>query len=543
MPWPTSIRRSTIQVLGLFCLCLLLAISCNRSTPNAVNQPGREGNRIVLGTTSSSNTLDPADAYATFTGTLLYNLGDRLYTYKLGTNDLEPQLATAFPKVSADGLTYTIPLRRGVVFHDGTPFNARAMAFSLNRFMKNGGKPSFLLSDPVASVEPSGEYELTIKLNKPFAAFPSLLAFSGACAISPKAYEMKEGAFKPQEFVGTGPYKLVRVGTDQIQLDVFKQYWGKKPANQGIDIQIFSSSSNLYNAFRTGVVDFAYQSLATEHVAKLQQDRSAAGWQIIDKPGSGIDVLTLNLKSPPLDKIEVRQAIAAILDRPLMQDRIFQGQIDPLYSLIPPTLDVQEPVFKELYGDSNAAKATELLTKAGYSQSNPLVIEFWYRSNVVTDQLAAVTLKAIARKKLNGLMQFDLKSVETTTAYKYLDKGTYPTILLDWTPDFFDPDNYIEPFMRCTKGSPQKGCEEGSSQLWGSFYYSDRANQLIEQSRKEQNPVVRKQLFMELQTLLVQDIPFIPLWQKKDYLFTQKWIQGASLEVTQKVPFWILKKS
>jgi peptide/nickel transport system substrate-binding protein len=77
--------------------------------------------------------------------------------------------------------------------------------------------------------------------------------------------------------------------------------------------------------------------------------------------------------------------------------------------------------------------------------------------------------------------------------------------------------------------------------LQGSFYYSDRANQLIDQSRKELNPDTRKQLFKDLQMLLSQDVPFIPLWQSKDFLFAQKWIQGASLQITQKVPFWTLQ--
>jgi peptide/nickel transport system substrate-binding protein len=517
-----------------------LAISCSRSTPE-LTQPTTPGDRIVLGTTSSINTLDPADAYGTFVGTLLYNLGDRLYTYKLGSNDLQPQLATALPSVSSDGLVYTIPLRQGVVFHDGTSFNAAAMAFSLNRFIQNGGSPSFLLSD-VDSITASEEYQLTIKLKKPFAAFPALLAFSGACAVSPEAYEIKEGAFQPQAFVGTGPYKLARYGMDSIQLDTFDQYWGEKPANRGVDIQLFSSPGNLFNAFRTGAIDLAYQGVATEQIHTLEQSRDAAGWQILAKSGSGIDVLTLNLRSAPLDKLEVRQAIAAIMDRPLLQERVFQGQIDPLYSLIPSTLDVQKPVFQQQYGDRNIAKATALLEKAGYSRSNPLKVEFWYRSNVVNDRLAAVTLRAIARKSLDGLLQFDLKSVESTTAYKNLDKGVYPMFLLDWSPDFFDPDNYIEPFLKCSKGSAKTGCEEGSSYLWGSFYYSDRANQLIDQSRQEQNSAKRQQLFAELQELVAADVPFIPLWQNKDYLFAQKGIQDASLEVTQKLPFWTLRK-
>ena len=536
------LRWRVANSLLLFCFCCFLAVSCHRSPPD-LRSSAIGSERITLGTTATLSTLDPADAYGTFPSSLLYNLSDRLYTYKLGTTDLEPQLATALPMVSADGLTYTVPLRQGVVFHDGAPFDAKAMAFSLQRFLQNGGSPSFLLSDLVETVKPTGAYELTIKLKKPFAAFPSLLAFSGACAVSPQVYEIKAGSFKPATLVGTGPYKLVKYGTDLLRLDAFEQYWGKKPANQGLDIQFFSSPANLYNAFRTGAVDVAYQSLALDQIRNLQQGAVTEGWQIIEKSGSGINYLTLNLKSPPLDRLEVRQAIAAIVDRPLLQNRIFQGQIDPLYSLIPTTLDEQKPVFKERYGDSDVARATAFLNQAGYTTTNPLKVEFWYRSNLINDQLAAITLRAAAKKQLGGLMQIDLKSIDSTTAYKNLDKGAYPMFLLDWTPDFLDADNYIQPFMECAKGSAADGCTDGSSFLQGSFYYSARANQLIDQSRKTQNTTTRKQLFVELQDVLAQDVPFIPLWQSKDYLFTQRWIQGGSLEVTQKVPFWTLRKA
>ncbi|MGC8713790.1 MAG: ABC transporter substrate-binding protein, partial [Leptodesmis sp.] len=305
--------------------------------------------------------------------------------------------------------------------------------------------------------------------------------------------------------------------------------------------QFFSSSANLFNAFRTGAIDLAYQNLAVDQIRTLQEGATAQKWQAIAKAGSGIDYITINLKSPPLDKLEVRQAIAAMMDRPLLEERVFRGQIEPLYSLIPATLNMKDPVF-QAYGDGNATKARELLTQAGYSETNPLKVEFWYRSNVVNDQWAALTLKALIKKRLGNLMQLDLKSIESTTAYKNLDKGVYPMFLLDWTPDFLDADNYIQPFMECSKGSVKTGCEAGSSFLQGSFYYSDRANQLIDQSRKELNPDIRKQIFKELQALLGQDVPFIPLWQSKDYLFAQKWIQGASLQITQKVPFWTLQK-
>jgi peptide/nickel transport system substrate-binding protein len=450
--------RSPLRLLLLFFLCCVLAVSCSRSTPDAT--ASSQTNRIVLGTAAQTvSTLDPADAYSIFAGNLLYNLGDRLYNYKLGTSDLEPQLASDFPKVSADGLTYTIPLRQGVLFHDGTKFDGKAMEFSLQRFIKNGGSPAFLLSDLVKSSQATGEYELTIQLKKPFAAFPALLAFSGLCPVSPAAYEIKEGSFKPDTVISTGPYKLVRYGTDQIRLDAFDQYWGPKPANQGIDIQFFSSSANVFNAFRTGAIDLAYQNLAVDQIRTLQEGAATQGWQAIAKAGSGIDYVTINLQSPPLDKLEVRQAIAAMMDRPLLEERVFRGQIEPLYSLIPPTLPMQDPVF-QAFGDGNAAKAKDLLTQVGYSTTNPLKVEFWYRSNVVNDQWAALTLKAVVKKRLGDLMQLDLKSIESTTAYKNLDKGVYPMFLLDWTPDFLDADNYIQPFMECSKGSVPAFCRD-----------------------------------------------------------------------------------
>jgi peptide/nickel transport system substrate-binding protein len=538
--------RALVQWMGLGLVSSLLMVSCSGSNPAVSKAAGR----LTLGTIATVSTIDPADASTTFAGLLLYNLADRLYTYKLGTNQIEPQLATAMPQVSSDGLIYTIALRSGVKFHDGTPFNAAAMAFSLNRFMKNGGSPAFILSDTIDSVTASGDLELKIKLKKPFAAFPALLTYFGACAVSPQAYEIKEQSFRPKEFVGTGPYKLTEFGTDRIRLEPFDQYWGGQPANQGVDIQRVSNAANLFNAFRTGAVDLAFQSLAVEQIQTLRQQAPVQGWQVMEQPGSGIDYLVLNSKSPPLDKLEVRQALAAMMDRELLADRVFSGQVAPLYSLIPTTLKEQDPVFQRAYGSGSGkdrvaasmAQARSLLEKAGYSEQNPLKLEFWYRSGLNNDELAVLTLKAQVQKQLGKLVQFDLQSVESATAYKNLDKGAYPMFLLDWSPDFFDPDNYINPFISCEKGSAADGCTEGQSASQGSFYYSDRANQLIDQSRMTRDPAQRQQLFGQLQATVAAEVPFIPLWQSKDFLFVQKGVGGASLEVTQKVPFWALKK-
>ncbi len=543
--------RSPLRFWGLLVACCWLVIACQSPTPppgeTTVSPATPTANgRLVMGTTTRLRTLDPADAYEILSNNLLYNLGDRLYVYAASSPDapptLTPQLATALPEVSDDGLTYVMPLRQGVTFHDGTPFNAEAMAFSLRRFIENGGTPSFLLADTVASVEATGEFELTIRLKSPFVAFPSLLTIPGAAAVSPQAYELGAGKFNPNTFVGTGPYQLTEYGSDRLRLDAFPDYWGTAPANPGLDIQILSSPANLYNSFRTGAVDIAYQNLDPNQIRRLQQEAGTTGWQVIEGAGNGIHYLTLNVNSPPFDQLPVRQALAASVDRSLLQSRVFQGLVEPLYSLIPSTLAGSLPVFKDAYGDGNAEKALNILATAGYSAEKPLQAQLWYRSNLTSNGLAANLLKAWVDENLKGVMQLDLQSVESATAYQNLDKGIYPSFMLDWTPDFLDADSYIHPFLACAQGSPTTGCQEGSSKAQGSFYYNAEANQLIDRSRQEADPQQRQEIFKTLQTIVAQDVPFIPLWQNKEFLFAQKPIQGAALTPIQTIDFAKLRK-
>ncbi|MGL5939327.1 MAG: ABC transporter substrate-binding protein [Waterburya sp.] len=533
--------RQISKYLILFLICFTLAVGCNgnqtqQNTNNAAN------NQLSVGTTLKPRTLDPADNYELAGLNIIYNVGESLYTYEVGTTEIKPLLATAMPKISADGLIYNIPVRQGVVFHDGAAFNAEAMVFSLQRFIQNGGKPAFLLADVIDKVEATGEYELKITLKQPFAAFPALLAFPGACAVSPQAYKIGAGAFNPNILVGTGKYKLAQFKSDSINLSINEKYWGDKPANQGINIQVYAgNSANLFNSFKTGEIDVAYQSLDPQQIETLI-DGAGDEWQVIEGSGTVVNYLVLNLEQEPLNQPEVRQAIASIVNRALINDRVLKGQAEPLYSLIPTAFDTYQPTFETLYGDDNTAKAKELLTKAGYSAEKPVIIEIWHPSGSITRGIVADTMKAYAEQALGGMIQFIPNSVESASFFGNLSQGVYPAALVDWYPDFLDPDNYLQPFLSCGKGSPNVGCEEGASQSRGSFYYSDRANQLIEQSRQEQDLTKRQAVFVELQKLLAQDVPYVPLWQTKDYAFAQTNISGVAINPSQNFPFWTIKR-
>lgn len=529
------------KYLILFSICFALAMGCNGNRASQTNT--LDSNRISVGTTLKPRTLDPADIYELAGLNIIYNAGESLYTYKVGTAEIKPLLATAMPQVSDDGLIYTIPLREGVLFHDGAAFNAEAMVFSLQRFIKNGGKPSFLLGDVIDKVKAVGEYKLEISLKQPFAAFPALLAFPGACAVSPQAYKLGAGEFSPNIIVGTGKYKLGSFKSDSISLNVNEKYWGEIPANKGINIQVYAgNSANLFNSFKTGAIDVAYQSLDPQQIETLIED-AKDNWQVIEGSGTVVNYLVLNLKQKPLDQLEVRQAIASIINRALINERVLKGQGEPIYSLIPTTFDSYQPTFEKLYGDGNTAKAKELLTKAGYSPKNPAIVEIWHPSGSITRAIVADTIKAYTERELGAMVQFIPHSVESASFFSNLGQGIYPAALADWYPDFLDPDNYLDPFLNCNKGSLKDGCQEGTAQSRGSFYYSDRANELIKKSRQEQDPNLRKAILIELQELLAKDVPYIPLWQTKDYVFAQNDVGGVVINPSQYSPFWTIKPS
>ncbi|OSO88216.1 peptide ABC transporter substrate-binding protein [Cylindrospermopsis raciborskii CENA303] len=531
------------KFLSLFSLCFLLTISCSPTQHSSTPPQNLSVDaRITIGTTAKPRTLDPADAYELASLGLIFNMSDRLYTYNPGSTQIQPQLATSLPKVSADGLTYTILLRKDVVFHDGTPFNAKAMEFSIQRFIENKGKPSFLLSDTIDSVKATKEYELTIRLKKPFAAFPALLAFSGVCPVSPKSYQIGAGKFQPNIFVGTGPYKLQEYGADSLKFDVFDQYWGEKPANKGINVQIQSSPVNLFNAFKTGAFDVAYLSLQPDQIRSLEEGAKRGNWQAITAQGSVVSYMVLNRNQQPLDQPEVRKAIASLVNRSLLNDRVLYGQADPLYSMIPTTFNVSQPLFKNKYGDGEFDRAKNLLTAAGFSVEKPAKIQVWYPSSSPTRSLVAQTLKSLADTKMRGILQLEIKTVEGATFFKEISKGSYPIALLDWYPDFLDPDNYVQPFLACEQGSETKGCEQGGSQTQGAFYYSQTMNKLIDQQRQEQNPEARKKIFNQIQNLVLEDVPYIPLWQNKDYVFAQKGVNNVQLDPTQNLIYKNIKK-
>jgi peptide/nickel transport system substrate-binding protein len=263
---------------------------------------------------------------------------------------------------------------------------------------------------------------------------------------------------------------------------------------------------------------------------------------VIEAGTTVINYMPLNQKIEPMNDPNVRKAVAAMIDRNLINDRVFQGQAEPLYSLIPTSFDVYKPVFKDAYGDGDFEKAKGFLNAAGFSESKPLELEIWYPSSSTVRGIVANTLKESIERGLPNLVTVEVKSAESATLWENVEKGVYPTVLSNWYPDYYDADTFVEPFLGCTKGSASALCEEGQSQSHGSFYYSDRANQLINEQRAETDKAARDQIFTQLQDISATDVPYIPLWQNKDFVFAKQGVANVAIEPTQQFLLWQISK-
>ncbi|MFS6819020.1 ABC transporter substrate-binding protein [Synechococcus lacustris Tous-12m] len=163
------------------------------------------------------------------------------------------------PELSNQGLRAVIRLRQGVHFHDGSVFNAEAMAFSLRRFIAIA-KLSYVVGDRITGVNVLGPYELELTLRRPFSPLAALLSSTSLTPVSPKAYKNHQRSFLTGGFVGTGPYQLSFYSPQLQRLKPFNKYWGAKARNNGVALVGMGSSTTLFGALNAGDVDVLLSS-------------------------------------------------------------------------------------------------------------------------------------------------------------------------------------------------------------------------------------------------------------------------------------------
>ncbi len=451
--------------------------------------------RIAL--QSDADVLDP-DQSRTFVGRIVYaSLCDKLVDI---TPDLEiiPQLATSWT-TSDDGTSITMRLREGVVFHDGTPFNAEAVAANITRSqtLDESRRKSELKS--ITSTEVTGEYEIKLNLAGPDATLLAQLADRAGMMVSPTA-AAAAGADFGLNPVCSGPFSFTeRVAQDKIVLTRFADYWNADAIHfdSVTFLPIPDTTVRLAN-LQSGDIDMLERLAATD----LGQANADANIVVADAVSLGYQGITFNINNgekgdnPWGNDKRLRQALSYAIDREAINQVVFEGAFAAGNQSFPPT----SPWYNSDYPvpPRDVEKAKALLAEAGYADGIDLEVQV--PNTTVPLQLMQVVQAMAAEAGIN----ISLTSKEFATLLADQSAGDYIASQIGWSGRV-DPDGNNHQFVTTNGG------------INDSKFSDPKVDELMNAARVAPTVAERKALYDEAMVIMLDELPRL-------FLYHQKWI-------------------
>lgn len=497
------------------------------TTSTSTTKPSFVTEKLVIGTTDKVTDIDPANAYDFFTWELLSNIMDGLVKYKPGTDQIVPAIAKSW-KVENNGTVWIFYLRHNVKFSDGTPLTAKDVVRSIKRVMALKGDPSWLVTTFVKDVKALDDYTVEFILKKPVSYFLALLATPPYYPVSPKYPNDK--IVSDATWGGAGPYYIADFKRDQyIVLKANPYYYGTPPKTKEIIIRFYKDSTTLRLALEKREVDIAWRTLRPTDYQDLMKNPN---FKVIQIPSSFIRYLVINVKVSPTNNVLVRRALAAAINREQLAKVVFLGTMEPLYSLVPKGMWSHIDIFKEKYGDGNIQLAQKLLKEAGYSEQHKLKITLWYTPTHYGPTEASLAQMIKQQWEATGMIEVTIRSSEWATYVDQARKGQMMVYLLGWYPDYIDPDDFLYPFLH-----------SGANKWTGCGYSNPKVDKLLDEAEVIVDQSQRAALYKQVQEILGDDVPFIPILQGKLFVVTWKDVSGVEIGPVMLMPYYTLYKT
>ena len=266
--------------------------------------------------------------------------------------------------------------------------------------------------------------------------------------------------------------------------------------NGGVIIDYYSKSSTMKLDLQKGTIDMAFRDFTPTEYAALG---NTSGVTVFKGSGVVIRYLVLNVKRAPTNKLAVRKAIAYLFPRQTIASRVYHGNVQPLYSMVPAGLPGHLDSFGELYGKApNAAKAKAAL-KAAHVKT-PVKLTVWWTPSHYGDASADEYTEIQRALNASKLFKVTLKSAEWATYSKTL--GTqYGAFQLGWFPDYVDAEDYLVPFYA------------SGSNFTSNGYKSAAMDAILKNEQGATTDAARLGFIQQAQTLAAKDAPIIPYWQ------------------------------
>ena len=463
----------------------------------------------------------------------IYN---RLVEFKRGTTKVVPALAKSW-SVSSDGLTYTFRLRKGVKFQTTkyfTPsrdFNADDVLFSFERQLdKNnpyhkvsGGAYEYFNSMDmpklIKSIEKVNDYTVRFHLTKPEAPFIANMGMDFASILSAEYADKMMKAGTPEKVdlnpVGTGPFQLVAYQKDAvIRYKAHPDYWQGKAKIDKLIFAITPDASVRYQKLKANEC----QVMPYPNPADIAQMKKDPNIKVLQQEGLNVGYLAFNTQKKPFGDKRVRKALNMAINKKAIIDAVFQGAGKIAKNPIPPTMWSYNNSVKDYR--YSPKKAKKLLAEAGYP--NGFSTDIWampvqrpYNPNArrMAELIQADFAKVGVKAKI--------VTYEWGEYLKRSKKGEHQTILLGWTGDNGDPDNFMYVLLGCS------AAKNGANRArWCNPTFND----LLVRAKEISNIAQRTQYYKAAQLVFKDEAPWVTIAHSIVFMPMRKNVTGYRID-------------
>jgi peptide/nickel transport system substrate-binding protein len=518
------------RIRGFAVLALGVALAVGAAGCGGDDDGGESGT-IIRGTTDQPVSYDPAGAYDLPSWDVIYNVYQNVLTIPAGGNKPEPEAAESCD--FTDDTTYECTMKDGLTFSDGSPLTAEDVVFSFDRNLEIADpQGASSLYANMKSVEAPDDQTVVFNLKQPDATWPFLLTVAAAGIVPDEVYPADK--IQPSDqVVGSGRYTVASYDPgQQTVLEANPEYTGDDPPdNDRAIIQYYDKASALKLAVEEGEVDIAYRSLSPTDIEDL---RGADGLQVVEGNGTEIRYLVFNLDLQPgqtdEEKLAIRRAVAYTIDRQAIAENVYEGTVEPLYSMVPQGLEFATESFKEEYGDGpDLDAARQELEDAGVD--TPVDLEVWWTPSHYGAGSADEYAEVKRQFDESGLFNVTLKSTEWAQYDEAALTNKYPTWQFGWFPDFPDADNYTAPFYAKTT-------------FLNNGYSNPEMDRLLEEQRATTSDQERADALTRIQEIGAEEAPTIPYFQADQVAAVRDGVTGVeeTFDPSFIFRYWLISK-
>ena len=428
--------------------------------------------------------------------------------------NLEPVMQLA-EKITSDETkkVWTVTLREGIKFHDGSTLNADAVIKSAMRLKENLEFDEYGTFLDLEKVEAAGDNVVVFTYKNPEPAFPAKVAYHGCPIFSLNSFDAEGNLTHPY---GTGPFKFEEYKKDDaLILTRNDDYWGTKPKLTKVTFKVIPDPATRLAALKTGEI----HAIADVGGVLPEQASDIEGNDDLVLHSQAVTTshyIIFNNKKPPFNDQKLRQAVSMSIDRSQLVENVLSGYGDPASSIFTPL--AEEWVLTDLW-KTDKEKAKELAGQVELQKPEKVSLVV---SSALANRWPYKPIAEIIQSELKEYgLDVEIEMMEAGAWSEALKSGNYHMSLSPYTLMTGDPDFY---FGRWIYSEGQMNTARGLG------YKSSEADKLVLDAARETDTAKRKALYQDLQKLVAEDVPVAPIFNDISLYAVRKEVKDLQLD-------------